>query len=475
MARDGAIVMFTRARFFRFEVRSSARRSFVGQKIGWTPVRVNRTPGPLSPYRFEACTQGHSGSVRQVQPRSWPLKVGKLNADRSFDRQLPFIHAAATASTATYGSVARATGGTPRRPSPIHRSRTVWAAPWLPRPPVTIEHTVDARPPGGAMLAATRTFARVRAASAPEAAISLRRFAAPAGPPRVPRTPPARPRRGVRLSPPPPRSAIDPPLSPPLALVQDPPRLAVPPLTPPLLVPPPRRVAQPPTRRRSPPTSPPRRRLPADPPRRAALAAGSATIVRETYEGVSASYSVSHGDTLRGYPTMTLREMLASVDARYAAGAMPAERHAAQLVDKVADADDAAKVAGAMAKFRASRLSRVSSGRSSPGTTLRRDGYLGSALLMFISACARDSADPRRAMDVAVASPRRATSTGFASGDPRSWLCSLDRSTPGRSPGCTDLARRPSRRRERGLRGRGREGAGEDRRGGDRRDERARV
>ena len=100
---------------------------------------------------------------------------------------------------------------------------------------------------------------------------------------------------------------------------------------------------------------------------------------------------------------MTLREMLASVDARYAAGAMPAERHVAQLVDKVADADDAAKVAGAMAKFRALRLSRVSSGRSSPGTTLRRDGYLGeNALLMFISACARDSADPRRAVDVAI-------------------------------------------------------------------------
>jgi hypothetical protein len=54
-----------------------------------------------------------------------------------------------------------------------------------------------------------------------------------------------------------------------------------------------------------------------------------------------------------------------------------------------------------MAKFRASRLSRVSS-RSSPGT-LRRDGYLGeNVLLMFISACARDSADPRRATEAAI-------------------------------------------------------------------------
>ena len=253
-----------------------ARRSFVGQKIGWTPVRVNRTPGPLSPYRFEACTQGHSGSVRQVQPRSWPLKVGKLNADRSFDRQLPFIDAAATASTATYGSVARATGGTPRRPSPIHRSRTVWAAPWLPRPPVTIEHTVDARAPGGAMLAATRTFARVRAASAPEAAISLRRFAAPAGAAAGPSDASgAPPSRGTPF-PPPPRSAIDPPSPPPLALVQDPSAPRGPSAHPASPRPsPPRRVAQPPTRRRSPPTSPPRRRLPADPPRRAALAAGS--------------------------------------------------------------------------------------------------------------------------------------------------------------------------------------------------------
>ena len=256
------------------------------------------------------------------------------------------------------------------------------------------------------MLAATRTFARVRAASAPEAAISLRRFAAPAGAAAGPSDASgAPPSRGTPFPPPPPRSAIDPPLSPtprarPGSLRASrsirSPRLSS------SLTPSSRRAA------------PDAAAVPADisasasPPGGSPTTGGArgripATIVRETYEGVSASYSVSHGDTLRGYPTMTLREMLASVDARYAAGAMPAERHVAQLVDKVADADDAAKVAGAMAKFRALRLSRVSSGRSSPGTTLRRDGYLGeNALLMFISACARDSADPRRAMDVAI-------------------------------------------------------------------------
>ena len=256
------------------------------------------------------------------------------------------------------------------------------------------------------MLAATRTFARVRAASAPEAAISLRRFAAPAGAAAGPSDASgAPPSRGTPFPPPPPRSAIDPPLSPtprarPGSLRASrsirSPRLSS------SLTPSSRRAA------------PDAAAVPADisasasPPGGSPTTGGArgripATIVRETYEGVSASYSVSHGDTLRGYPTMTLREMLASVDARYAAGAMPAERHVAQLVDKVADADDAAKVAGAMAKVRALRLSRVSSGRSSPGTTLRRDGYLGeNALLMFISACARDSADPRRAMDVAI-------------------------------------------------------------------------
>lgn len=256
------------------------------------------------------------------------------------------------------------------------------------------------------MLAATRTFARVRAASAPEAAISLRRFAAPAGAAAGPSDASgAPPSRGTPFPPPPPRSAIDPPLSPtprarPGSLRASrsirSPRLSS------SLTPSSRRAA------------PDAAAVPADisasasPPGGSPTTGGArgripATIVRETYEGVSASYSVSHGDTLRGYPTMTLREMLASVDARYAAGAMPAERHVAQLVDKVADADDAAKVAGAMTKFRALRLSRVSSGRSSPGTTLRRDGYLGeNALLMFISACARDSADPRRAMDVAI-------------------------------------------------------------------------
>ena len=257
------------------------------------------------------------------------------------------------------------------------------------------------------MLAATRTFARVRAASAPEAAISLRRFAAPAGAAAGPSDASgAPPSRGTPFPPPPPRSAIDPPSPPPLALVQDPSAPRGP-------------SAHPASPRPSPPSSrraaPDAAAVPADisasasPPGGSPTTGGArgripATIVRETYEGVSASYSVSHGDTLRGYPTMTLREMLASVDARYAAGAMPAERHVAQLVDKVADADDAAEVAGAMAKFRASRLSRaVSSRSSSPGTTLRRDGYLGeNALLMFISACARDSADPRRAMDVAI-------------------------------------------------------------------------
>lgn len=257
------------------------------------------------------------------------------------------------------------------------------------------------------MLAATRTFARVRAASAPEAAISLRRFAAPAGAAAGPSDASgAPPSRGTPFPPPPPRSAIDPPLSPtprarPGSLRASrslrSPRIS---------------SSLPPSSRRA---APDAAAVPADisasasPPGGSPTTGGArgripATIVRETYEGVSASYSVSHGDTLRGYPTMTLREMLASVDARYAAGAMPAERHVAQLVDKVADADDAAEVAGAMAKFRASRLSRaVSSRSSSPGTTLRRDGYLGeNALLMFISACARDSADPRRAMDVAI-------------------------------------------------------------------------
>ena len=255
------------------------------------------------------------------------------------------------------------------------------------------------------MLAATRTFARVRAASAPEAAISLRRFAAPAGAAAGPSDASgAPPSRGTPF-PPPPAIGDRPPLSPtprarPGSLRASrslrSPRLS---------------SSLPPSSRRA---APDAAAVPADisasasPPGGSPTTGGArgripATIVRETYEGVSASYSVSHGDTLRGYPTMTLREMLASVDARYAAGAMPAERHVAQLVDKVADADDAAKVAGAMAKFRASRLSRVSSGRSSPGTTLRRDGYLGeNALLMFISACARDSADPRRAMDVAI-------------------------------------------------------------------------
>ena len=240
-----------------------------GQKIGWTPVRVNRTPGPLSPYRFEACTQGHSGSVRQVQPRSWPLKVERgqdirptasvykcrrdgvhrdLWVGRARDRRN-------AASSLSDSSLANGLGGAlASSPSRHHRA-----------------HRRRARPPGGAMLAATRTFARVRAASAPEAAISLRRFAAPAGAAAGPSDASgAPPSRGTPRPPPPP------PSPPPLALVQDPSAPRGPSAHPASPRPsPPRRVAQPPTRRRSPPTSPPRRRLPADPPRRAALAAGS--------------------------------------------------------------------------------------------------------------------------------------------------------------------------------------------------------
>ena len=37
-----------------------------GGKSQVAPPRRNRTSGPLSPYRFEACTQGHSGSWRQA-------------------------------------------------------------------------------------------------------------------------------------------------------------------------------------------------------------------------------------------------------------------------------------------------------------------------------------------------------------------------------------------------------------------------
>lgn len=256
--------------------RSSVFRLSRGQKIGWTPVRVNRTPGPLSPYRFEACTQGHSGSVRQVQPRSWPLKVERGQV----------IRPTASVYTCRRDGVhrdlwvgrARDRRNAARRPSPIHRSRTVWAAPWLPRPPVTIEHTVDARAPREARCWQLRERSRgsgrrrrprrrSRSADSPP----------PRGPPRVPRTPPARPRREVRLSPRPPRDRRStPPSPPPLALVQDPSAPRGPSAHPASPRPsPPRRVAQPPTRRRSPPTSPPRRRLPADPPRRAALAAGS--------------------------------------------------------------------------------------------------------------------------------------------------------------------------------------------------------
>ena len=251
-----------------------ARRSFVGQKIGWTPVRVNRTPGPLSPYRFEACTQGHSGSVRQVQPRSWPLKVERGQVIRPtasvYRCRRDGVH------PDLWDGRARDRRNAASSLS-IHRSRTVWAAPWPSPSRHHRAHRRRARPPGGAMLAATRTFARVRAASAPEAAISLRRFAAPAGAAAGPSDASgAPPSRGTPFPPPPRDRRSTPPLPHPSRSSRIPPRLAVPPLTPPLLVPPPpRRVAQPPTRRRSPPTSPPRRRLPADPPRRAALAAGS--------------------------------------------------------------------------------------------------------------------------------------------------------------------------------------------------------
>ena len=177
------------------------------------------------------------------------------------------------------------------------------------------------------MLAATRTFARVRAASAPEAAISLRRFAAPAGAAAGPRRLRRAPSRGTSPPPPPPRSAIDPPPPTPRARPGS--------LRGSRSLPSPRLSSSlPPSSRRA---APDAAAVPADiaasasPPGGSPTTGGArgripATIVRETYEGVSASYSVSHGDTLRGYPTMTLREMLASVDARYAAGAMPAER-----------------------------------------------------------------------------------------------------------------------------------------------------
>ena len=269
MARDGAIVMFTRAHSFGSGALEARAGRSSEQKIGWTPVQVNRTPGPLSPYRFEACTQGHSGSVRQVQPRSWPLKVERGQVIR------PTASVYKCRRVGVHRDLWVGRARDRRNPSSLSDSSLAngLAAPW---PSPSRHHRAHRRrAPREArcwrLRERSRGSGRRRRPGGDLAPPIRRPRGAAAGPSDLRRAPVAR-----YALPRPPRSAIDPPLPHPSRSSRIPPRLAVPPLTPPLLVPPPpRRVAQPPTRRRSPPTSPPRRRLPADPPRRAALAAGS--------------------------------------------------------------------------------------------------------------------------------------------------------------------------------------------------------
>ena len=120
------------------------------------------------------------------------------------------------------------------------------------------------------------------------------------------------------------------------------------------------------------------------------------TVVRGTYSGVIVAYTVTHGDTTRGYPEMTLSEMCDALDLRYREKRAPGERHLLQVIDKVKTTDDATRAARAVARFHSEKTFLAASdegwglseGSMNQESTINKPGKRGglhpNGLLMFI-------------------------------------------------------------------------------------------